>query len=75
MTERDISREEARGLRSAKELEGHLGWLDSFTPAALGVLEREAIANGSLELSTIVVLLHYLFTIKRFATRANGLLH
>lgn len=43
MTERDISREEARGLRSAKELEGHLGWLDSFTPAALGVL---AVASG-----------------------------
>ena len=43
LTERDISREEARGLRSAKELEGHLGWLDSFTPAALGVL---AVASG-----------------------------
>jgi hypothetical protein len=29
--------------RTAKELEGHLAWLDTFTPAALGVL---AIASG-----------------------------
>ncbi len=35
--------EEAKGLRTAKELEGHLAWLDTFTPAALGVL---AIASG-----------------------------
>ena len=35
--------EEAKGLRTAKELEGHLVWLDTFTPAALGVL---AIASG-----------------------------
>lgn len=34
---------EVKGLRTAKELEGHLAWLDSFTPAALGVL---AIASG-----------------------------
>ncbi|MBW0158409.1 hypothetical protein KTQ37_09750 [Sinorhodobacter sp. B57] len=34
---------EAKGLRTAKELEGHLVWLDTFTPAALGVL---AIASG-----------------------------
>ncbi|SNT02138.1 hypothetical protein SAMN05421757_105155 [Tropicimonas sediminicola] len=34
---------EAKGLRTAKELEGHLAWLDTFTPAALGVL---AIASG-----------------------------
>ncbi|MEM8632038.1 MAG: hypothetical protein AAGF74_12440 [Pseudomonadota bacterium] len=34
---------EAKGLRTAKELEGHLSWLDTFTPAALGVL---AIASG-----------------------------
>ena len=30
-------------MRTAKELEGHLVWLDTFTPAALGVL---AIASG-----------------------------
>lgn len=38
-----LTTEEAKGLRTAKELEGHLAWLDSFTPAALGVL---AIASG-----------------------------
>lgn len=37
------SSSEARGLRSARELEGHLVWLDAFTPAALGVL---ATASG-----------------------------
>ena len=34
---------EAKGLRTAKELEGHLVWLDTLTSAALGVL---AIASG-----------------------------
>lgn len=45
MTERNElqSIEHAKGLRTAKELEGHLAWLDTFTPAALGVL---AIASG-----------------------------
>ena len=38
-----ITAEEAKGLRTAKELEGHLAWLNTFTPAALGVL---AIASG-----------------------------
>lgn len=38
-----ISAEEAKGLRTAKELESHLSWLDTFTPAALGVL---ATASG-----------------------------
>lgn len=40
---RKMTASEAKGLRTAKELEGHLVWLDSFTPAALGVL---AIASG-----------------------------
>ncbi|WP_170343017.1 hypothetical protein [Ruegeria arenilitoris] len=45
MTERNgrLTAEEAKGLRTAKELESHLAWLDTFTPAALGVL---AIASG-----------------------------
>ncbi|MFC3612622.1 hypothetical protein ACFORG_02525 [Lutimaribacter marinistellae] len=45
MTERNgrLTAEEAKGLRTAKELEGHLAWLDTFTPAALGVL---ATASG-----------------------------
>jgi hypothetical protein len=45
MTKRDqrLTAAEAKGLRTAKELEGHLAWLDTFTPAALGVL---AIASG-----------------------------
>lgn len=45
MTDTDtrLTAAEAKGLRTAKELEGHLAWLDTFTPAALGVL---AIASG-----------------------------
>lgn len=35
--------ENARGVRYAQELEGHLGWLDTFTGTALGVL---ATASG-----------------------------
>ena len=38
-----LSRSEARGVRHARELEGHLGWLDSFSGTALGVL---AVASG-----------------------------
>ncbi|MBO9452241.1 hypothetical protein J7426_18355 [Tropicibacter sp. R16_0] len=38
-----LTAEEAKGLRTAKELESHLAWLETFTPAALGVL---AIASG-----------------------------
>jgi hypothetical protein len=38
-----LSPEEAHGIRYAAELEGHLGWLDSFTSAALAVL---AVASG-----------------------------
>lgn len=38
-----LSRQEAHGLRYAQELEGHLGWLDGFTSAALAVL---AVASG-----------------------------
>ena len=40
---RKLSQSEARGLEHAKELEGHLGVLDTFTPTALGVL---ATASG-----------------------------
>ncbi|WP_226779032.1 hypothetical protein [Oceaniglobus trochenteri] len=42
-SERDMSRAEAQGVRYARELEGHLGWLDTFSGAALGVL---AAASG-----------------------------
>lgn len=38
-----LSIAEARGLRYAKELEGHVTWLDSITGTALGVL---AVASG-----------------------------
>lgn len=41
--DKKITAAEAKGLRTAKELEGHLAWLDTFTPAALGVL---ATASG-----------------------------
>lgn len=38
-----LSEAEARGVRYARELEGHLGWLDTFSGTALGVL---ATASG-----------------------------
>ncbi len=38
-----LSAEAARHQRSARELRGHLAWLETFTPLALGVL---AIASG-----------------------------
>ena len=41
--DRKMTAEEARGIRTAKELEAHVSWLHTFTPAALGVL---AIASG-----------------------------
>lgn len=40
---RRLTAAESKGLRTARELEGHLAWLDTITPAALGVL---AIASG-----------------------------
>ena len=43
MTDQQLTQAEAQGLRYAKELEGHVSWLDSFTAAALGVL---AVASG-----------------------------
>jgi len=42
-SDRRLTAAETKGLRTAKELEAHLAWLDTFTPAALGVL---AIASG-----------------------------
>ncbi|WP_299154722.1 hypothetical protein [uncultured Tateyamaria sp.] len=38
-----LSDTQARGVRYARELEGHLGWLDTFSGTALGVL---AVASG-----------------------------
>lgn len=38
-----LTQGQARGVRYARELEGHLGWLDTFTGTALGVL---AVASG-----------------------------
>jgi len=38
-----LTQSEARGVRYARELEGHLGWLDTFSGTALGVL---AVASG-----------------------------
>lgn len=40
---RRLTAAETKGLRTAKELEAHILWLDTFTPAALGIL---AIASG-----------------------------
>ena len=33
-----MSETQARGVRYARELEGHLTWLDTFSGTALGVL-------------------------------------
>lgn len=41
--DRRLTAAETKGLRTAKELEAHVAWLDTFTPAALGIL---AIASG-----------------------------
>ncbi|MGP6086515.1 hypothetical protein [Antarctobacter jejuensis] len=38
-----LTRAEARGVRAARELEGHLTWLDTFSGTALGVL---SVASG-----------------------------
>ena len=38
-----MSETQARGVRYARELEGHLTWLDTFSGTALGVL---AVASG-----------------------------
>ena len=45
MSDTDIpqSAEATENMRQAKELRGHLAWLDSFTPLALGVL---AVGSG-----------------------------
>ena len=38
-----LSQSQARGVRYARELEGHVSWLDTFSGTALGVL---AVASG-----------------------------
>nr|WP_121633483.1 hypothetical protein [Tropicibacter alexandrii] len=43
MSDSHLSRAEARGVRHARELEGHLTWLETFSGTALGVL---AVASG-----------------------------
>lgn len=43
MSDLEDSSARARGVRYARELEGHLGWLDTFSGTALGVL---AVASG-----------------------------
>ncbi|WP_305972590.1 MULTISPECIES: hypothetical protein [unclassified Mameliella] len=42
-TDTRLTRAEARGVRAARELEGHLTWLDTFSGTALGVL---SVASG-----------------------------
>ncbi|WP_099827626.1 hypothetical protein [Oceaniglobus indicus] len=41
--DKHLSRTEAQGVRYARELESHLGWLETFSGTALGVL---AVASG-----------------------------
>ena len=40
---RRLTAAETKGLRTAKELEAHIAWLDTITPTALGIL---ALASG-----------------------------
>lgn len=40
---RRMTAAESKGLRTARELERHLAWLDTITPAALGIL---SVASG-----------------------------
>ena len=41
--ENQVSSDEVKNLRTSKEIESHLRWLDTFTSAALGIL---AVASG-----------------------------
>lgn len=41
--ETELTETQARGVRYARELQGHLGWLETFSGTALGVL---AVASG-----------------------------
>ena len=43
MTDQHTDRTDQSGARAARELRGHVTWLDTFTPLALGVL---AVASG-----------------------------
>lgn len=43
MTNKPLSRAEARGVRAARELESHVQWLETFSGTALGVL---SVASG-----------------------------
>lgn len=43
MPDQRMSRAEARGVRYSRELEGHVGWLETFSGTALGVL---SVASG-----------------------------
>ncbi|OSP53978.1 hypothetical protein [Pseudoruegeria sp. SK021] len=60
----------SRGLRSARELEGHLRWLDTFTPAALGVL---ATASGIYTYLGVSTLLEATGSMKFFAAIAYSI--
>ena len=65
-----MSRPTDRGTRMARELEGHLGWLDSFTGAALGVL---AVASGIYTYLGVSTLLDGDGAMKAFAAIAYSI--
>lgn len=67
MTEPTHDTSQAQGLRYARELEGHLGWLDSFTGAALGVL---AVASGIYTYLGVSTLLDDTGVLSTFAAMA-----
>jgi len=50
----EIDRSHSRGLREARELEGHLRWLDSFTPVALGILAMASAIYTYLGVTTLL---------------------
>jgi hypothetical protein len=49
-----LTRNQAEGLRYAREIETHLGWLDGFTSTALGVLATASGIYTYLGVSTLL---------------------
>jgi hypothetical protein len=52
--DQNLTQNQAEGLRYAREIEGHLGWLDSFTSTALGVLATASGIYTYLGVSTLL---------------------
>jgi hypothetical protein len=68
--ERRLTASESKGLRTARELEGHLAWLNTITPPALGVL---AVASGIYTYLGVSSLLEDTGTMSFFAAVAYSI--